>query len=326
MNYIVLDLEWNQCPYGKEEGVEKLPFEVIEIGAVKLNSKLNVISEFQCYIKPQVYKELHRVTSDLLKISMKDLKKGLPFKTAMESFLRWCGKEEYRFCTWGSMDLIELQRNMTYFGVEDRLEFPLFYYDIQKLFSIRYEDGKIRRSLEFGAIYCCAKIDKKFHSALCDAKYTAEVMKNMDFYSVNSYYSIDTYTIPDNSKEEITAVYDKYSKYISMGFDSREELMSCKRIFVTKCYVCNKTLRKKIRWFSYNNKMYYCLANCSEHGYMKGRLRIRKDDNGRYYAIKILKLTDEDGALLIKEKKKEVKRKRIEKKKRDRNNSKMEEE
>ena len=37
MNYIVFDLEWNQCPYGKGKENKRLPFEIIEIGAVKLN-------------------------------------------------------------------------------------------------------------------------------------------------------------------------------------------------------------------------------------------------------------------------------------------------
>ena len=34
MNFIVLDLEWNQCPYGKTFEDKQLPFEIIEIGAV----------------------------------------------------------------------------------------------------------------------------------------------------------------------------------------------------------------------------------------------------------------------------------------------------
>lgn len=37
MNYIVFDLEWNQCPGGKEKENKKLPFEIIQIGAVKLD-------------------------------------------------------------------------------------------------------------------------------------------------------------------------------------------------------------------------------------------------------------------------------------------------
>ena len=37
MNYIVFDLEWNQSNTGREKEVEKLPFEIIEIGAVKID-------------------------------------------------------------------------------------------------------------------------------------------------------------------------------------------------------------------------------------------------------------------------------------------------
>lgn len=39
MNYIVFDLEWNQSPGGKRWSNSRLPFEIIEIGAVKLNEK-----------------------------------------------------------------------------------------------------------------------------------------------------------------------------------------------------------------------------------------------------------------------------------------------
>ena len=39
MNYIVFDLEWNQCPDGKEKEIKDMPFEIIEIGAVKLDSQ-----------------------------------------------------------------------------------------------------------------------------------------------------------------------------------------------------------------------------------------------------------------------------------------------
>ena len=43
MNYIVLDLEWNQSPGGKEKENPNLGFEIIEIGAVKLNSEFEQI-------------------------------------------------------------------------------------------------------------------------------------------------------------------------------------------------------------------------------------------------------------------------------------------
>lgn len=46
MNYIVLDLEWNQSPNGKEDSVEHLPFEIIEIGAVMLDHQFRAAGEF----------------------------------------------------------------------------------------------------------------------------------------------------------------------------------------------------------------------------------------------------------------------------------------
>ena len=46
MNYIVFDLEWNQSPGGKRWSNSQLPFEIIEIGAVKLNEKKKNCGQF----------------------------------------------------------------------------------------------------------------------------------------------------------------------------------------------------------------------------------------------------------------------------------------
>lgn len=45
-NYIVFDLEWNQSANGKERSVPHFPFEIIEIGAVKLNENFQMTGEF----------------------------------------------------------------------------------------------------------------------------------------------------------------------------------------------------------------------------------------------------------------------------------------
>ena len=44
------------------------------------------------------------------------------------------------------------------------------------------------------------------------------------------------------------------------------------------------------------------MFQCEEHGLIKGRIRIKCSDGGQYYAIKIMKLTDETGAQYIKNK------------------------
>ena len=96
MNYIILDLEWNQSNTGLEEAVKTLPFEIVEIGAIKLNNERSMISEFSELVKPQVYHEMHRITRRLIHLQMEQLEKGRPFTEVMEEFREWCG-EDYIF-------------------------------------------------------------------------------------------------------------------------------------------------------------------------------------------------------------------------------------
>ena len=63
--YIVFDLEWNQNPYGKEMSEDHLTFEIIEIGAVKLDESLKVVTTFSRLICPQVYRPHHFSNSSI---------------------------------------------------------------------------------------------------------------------------------------------------------------------------------------------------------------------------------------------------------------------
>ena len=62
MNYIVFDLEWNQSPGGKKYSNSRLPFEIIEIGAVKLNEKFDVI-----YIDPPYFSGIYEKSLNAIK-------------------------------------------------------------------------------------------------------------------------------------------------------------------------------------------------------------------------------------------------------------------
>ena len=79
-----------------------------------------------------------------------------------------------------------------------------------------------------------------------------------------------------------------------------------------KCYKCGRMLRKKVRWFTPNQKIYYGLAICPEHGYLKGKVRMKKVDENQVYVVKTLKLTDEEGAKQIICRKDDVRKKRAE--------------
>lgn len=313
-HFIVLDLEWNQSSHGKDGAMDRLPFEIIEIGAVKLNASLQIISEFHRLIKPRVYRQMHFKISEVTHMSIERLEsEGQLFTDAMRDFLAWCGSD-YRFCTWGTMDLTELQRNMVYHGLEIPFKEPLLYYDLQKIYSLIKGDRQ-KESLDTAVAEMGVLEDRPFHRALDDAYYTGKVMGNMDFYSMMEYISVDYYRLPETEEEEIYLEFPNYSKLVSRLYETKEEVLDSKRITDVVCYKCHRALRKKIRWFSSNQKFYFCLAQCPEHGYMKGKIRMKKTEDGSIFAVKTLKLVGDDGAALIAQKKEECKQKRLERNK-----------
>ncbi len=312
MDYIVVDFEWNQSPYGKNGRKKKLPFEIIEIGAVKLNEKGEYVDSFEVMIKPSVYKKMNRITSELTHITDADLEKGVPFRYAIVDFMLWCG-DEFMFCTWGNMDLYELQRNMKHYHLEDLLRGPVKYYNVQKLFRILYNDDVASMSLEKAIDYFELEKKDDFHRAVSDARYTAKIFAIMDMAEVKKWYTVDFYRNPKSKKEEIKLTYETYFKYISREFNTKEEAMADREVRTTKCYKCGQTAVKKLRWFVNKNKCYYCVAYCEEHGYIRGKIRLKKTDEDKYFAIKTLRMISQEDAKRIYDMKNETRQKRHDK-------------
>lgn len=314
MNYIVLDLEWNQSTNGQKE-VPGIPFEIIEIGAIKINDTGVMLDEFSRLIKPSVYREMHQITSKLIHLQMQELERGEAFPEVMDAFSQWCGEAEYMFCTWGSLDLTELQRNLRHYNMTPLADGPLAFLDVQKLFSLAYEDGKSRRSLESAVDFAQLEKDIPFHRAFSDAYYTAKLLTLIisEHAPVLKNVSFDVFHPPVDRAAEIKIQFDNYMKYISREFADKAEAFADKEVVSSKCYLCHRNLKKKLKWFSLNGKHYYCLAYCEKHGYFKNKIRLRKSENDKIFVVKTTKqITDEEVELLKKksERAKELHRKR----------------
>lgn len=315
MNYIVLDLEWNQCPYGKNREIKALPFEIIEIGAVKLDENLNKTDEFHRFIRPQKYKKLHFQTQKILHITLDELNKGSLFYDAMEDFLQWCG-DAYIFCTFGEIDLTELQRNMEYFGVENDFDKPLLYYDIQELVAIELNEGERRRSLEWVVENYQVEVeaDKLFHGALEDAFYTSKVMQKMNWHNLCRYKSVNCFYPPLSPDEEVFLVYPDYSKFVSREFATKERAMKHKYIASSRCFHCNRTLRTKLKWFVAQQKLYEAVFKCPVHGLMLGKIRFKNSSVGNYYVIKTIEEIDKERYEAVVDRKQQLKEKKKQRK------------
>ncbi len=314
MNYIVFDLEWNQSPKGKEGAIDHLPFEIIEIGAIKLDENRNPIGKFQQLVSPSVYSQIHYKISEVTHLDMKTLQReGVPFSEAISSFLAWCGKD-FWFVTWGSMDLTELQRNMVYFGEEIPFPMPLLYYDLQKLYSLEYHGGDEKMSLDQAVEEMGIPVDeeKPFHHALDDAFYTGQIMAKMGFDQVKAFISMDYYRLPEREEDQVVLNFPGYTKFVSREFWDKEEVLASRKVNEVMCCCCHRLLRKKIRWFAVNSKLYVCLAVCPEHGLIRSKIRIKKSESGNVFAVRTTKLATEKDALAIAQKRDEVRKRRTE--------------
>ena len=309
MNYIVLDLEWNQSVNDTGE-IPKLAFEIIEIGAVMLNDTYVMVHEFSRLVKPEVYHEMNQITSKLIHLQMQELQSGDPFAEAAEDFLKWCGSGEYIFCTWGSMDLTEFQKNMQFYNMTPLSDGPIAFLDVQKLFSLAFEDGKSRRALEYAVDKLGIEKDIPFHRAFSDAYYTAKLLKAIaeQHGEVMGYLSYDVFHLPRSREQEIKVRFENYTKYISREFDTKEDALSDGEVASSKCYLCRRNLKKKVKWFTPNGRHYYCLAYCEKHGYLKAKIRVRKSESGRVYIVKTTKLITQEEAAKLKNRSVQVKR------------------
>lgn len=70
MFYVIFDLEWNNAyNYKLKKGMN----EIIEIGAIKLDEKLNIVDTFKQLIKPKLSNKLSSRFKNLTHISMDEI-------------------------------------------------------------------------------------------------------------------------------------------------------------------------------------------------------------------------------------------------------------
>ena len=282
MNYIVLDLEWNQpnSPRVMVKSPVCLRGEIIQIGAVKLDENLAIIDTFKIMVKPKYYRTMHKKVSRLTSITDDDLQYGFPFKQALSYFHTWC-TEDCVFLTWSGDDIKTLRSNLMVHKVK-YYSIPKSY-DVQKLFSIQIAKERRQYSL-LQALDMVQEPACSAHDALHDAINTARVLRhlNPDDGQVYGAPRIGEQTMTDDGVQE----------FCEIPFDTRGEAFSTleKRKWI--CPDCGErlTFRPWVRQ-NYDKKIAITSCRCGQEYF--ARIRIRKSDN-RYRCNRIVyPLTDD---------------------------------
>jgi DNA polymerase III alpha subunit (gram-positive type) len=181
VDYIVLDLEWNQAlsPQRMVREPFKLGGEIIQFGAVKIDSldDLNITDRYSEMVKPVFYTKMHKRVTEVTELTDADLATGRPFTEVCAEFLEWCG-DDYAFITWGESDIFMLEDNMSIHDMD--IDMLPECYDAQVVF----DDQITQEDRSFALSYAMWKFGikpERSHDALNDAVNTVEVMKRLDF-------------------------------------------------------------------------------------------------------------------------------------------------
>ena len=195
--YIVLDLEMCDVPSGEKREVFNSPKELIQIGAVMLDSEYNVIDHFDMFVKP----EYGTVTPNIQKltgISPKDVQNATDTENALALFEKWI-PENSILVTWSENDARQLDDELYFKDIclNKLYDFLDDYIDCQEIFSEKMETNRVYQLSEALAI-ANIDYDENIHNAHADAYNTALLFKKLqteDKLTLSPYYftSANTY-------------------------------------------------------------------------------------------------------------------------------------
>ena len=289
MNYIVLDMEWNQPWPGSPSSKKVLPVairgEIIQIGAVRLTETQEVADEFQIMIKPKYYRHLNRRVSKLTGIKETRLREeGVPFPEAIEAFRSWCG-EDIVFLTWGFDDIGILRENLQLFNLNT--DFTEKWYNAQMIFNAQTDGSNAQKALKTAMEIFGIEATRPAHDALGDAYHTALICSRLDLKKgaveydealkshENGFHGAE---LPGCIARKV--YYDYADKRAALSAMAGEENL---------CPICGSRMLGS-RWFAQPGHRYMDLATCPVDGKFLIRVRLSQQPDG---LVRVSRLTYE---------------------------------
>ena len=289
MDYIVLDMEWNQPWPGSPSSRKVLPVqirgEIIQIGAVRLTESGQVADEFQIMIKPKYYRHLNRRVSKLTGIKESRLREeGVPFPEAMERFKTWCG-EDIVFLTWGFDDIGILRENMQLFNLPT--DWTGRWYNAQMIFNAQTDGSNAQKALKTAMEIFGIEATRPAHDALGDAYHTALICAKLDLKKGANEYeeALKSHENGFHGAELPGCI----CRQVFYDFADKRAALSAMAGSENRCPACERQMLGS-RWFAQPGHRYMDLATCPEHGKFLIRVRLSQQPDG---LVRVSRLTYE---------------------------------
>jgi len=276
MNYIVLDMEWNQPGYADtalcRNGV-CMKNEIIQIGAVKLSENKEKTGVFECIIKPVSLTSMNRMIKQLTGITDEMIDKGESFESAIERFKAFCG-DDFVILIWGYDDIRILKSNLMFHGL-DTSWLPANY-NLQMIFAHQANLERRQYSLSFALEHYEISAQEKMHDALNDAEYTAKVCERLDLEAGFDYLKKSPSQETNNTNNSNVLIKRKF-RYIRR----KEDIWQNGFIVRPACPCCGEKMRfekpKRIGSWKVNIE-----GHCEKDGDFMVVLRISETPQSTY--------------------------------------------
>lgn len=243
MNYVILDMEWDSV-YHKL--YKRFINQILQIGAVKLDEKFNIVDIFDVTVKSSVSKKVTKRFSELTGITKEMMLDGIPLNEAVSRYNNWLGDDTVTI-TWSNSDLYTIAENEKY--LLKNLKFKIDkYLDLQKF--IQGELRLLGHELNFQiSLANAAEIlgittdGYDLHTAKDDSLLCAALLKK--HYNAPAFEGL----IKDTSDPEFyNRMYFK-SYYIS---DINDRLID-KEALKFHCENCSNEMTRQSKWRYRNN-------------------------------------------------------------------------
>lgn len=294
LEYIILDMEWNQPWPGSYAAQRPLPVhisgEVIQIGAVRMTEDQEILDEFQVLIRPKYFRRLNSRVSKLTGIKESMLKtQGLSFDDAINEFYNWCG-EDCVFLTWGFDDIPLLAANMMLNGYD-----PVWirkWYNAQMFFNAQTNSGNHQKSLATALEMMEIPATRPAHDALGDAFHTAQICQKLDLKRGMAEYR-------GSLKEHEDGLHGAQvpgcvSRKVFHGYEDKTAAMGDMAGKENLCPTCGKVMSCE-GWHTQAGRRYLSKASCPEHGEFVIRIRFEHDPDG---TLKVCRLVYDSSSAL----------------------------
>ncbi|MBQ8161342.1 MAG: exonuclease domain-containing protein [Clostridia bacterium] len=275
MQYVILDLEWNQpinfsTAAFKKYG-DRLMFELIQIGAVRLSDRAEILDTLSIPIRPQVYRVIHPIVRKMTHLTEEELSTAVTFPEAMQELQAFCGTEETVFLTWGCDDFSVLRQNMDFYEVARPLPTA---FDIQPLFMEHYQ---LPQRMNLSAAMELMGIEEDpsrfFHNALHDAYYSAEIFSRLPSPESVTRFPVEVRPLFRAGKSAKSRKGDLY--------ESISDALKSPAAAQPHCPVCARPCQTQGPYVPQSANRYVTLSQCRRHGNVMVKLQFHIRDGMR---------------------------------------------